>query len=122
MSRFTDAKFDLLEDGTVCLTSDLIYEVDYLGSGWLVTAEKGFCCDLVSPRWLREFLAKYNWGNSILASMARSAIVHDKLRKDTRRSKFLGDWIFFEALGVDKCYKSVRVTAFILVLLNFSRY
>jgi hypothetical protein len=122
MSRFTEAQFILLPDGRAQLTSDLVYEVDYLGSGWYITAEAYFISDLVSPRWLQKLLSRTKFTRNILRQMARSAILHDKLRVDPRRSKLLGDLIFFEAMGVDKVPNYVRVLAFLLVLCNFSRY
>lgn len=93
----------------------MVYEVDFLGSGWLVEAAPGFCCDLASvPSWLpgRVWIAE---------QLARAAIPHDVMRRDRRRSKFVGDWVFFEAMGVDRVPLWLRLIAFAGVLLNFSR-
>lgn len=123
MSRFTEARFDLTEDRrngrpVVCLTSPLVYEVGFLGSGWMVTAPKGFCTDLASvPRWTQRF----RWGRRLADKLARSAIVHDLLRADRRVGKVTGDLIFFEALGVDRVRLAWRLVALLAVLTNFSR-
>lgn len=123
MSRFTDARYDLtggVERGrpVVCLTSPLAYEVGFLGSGWVVEAPAGFCCDLASvPAWTLRF----GWGRRLAARLARASIPHDLMRRDPRWSKLLGDYVFFEALGVDGVPAGERWLAFALVLMNFRR-
>lgn len=122
MSRFTKATYELLPNGRARLTSDLVYEVGHLGSGWKIIVLKNFETDFVSPRWLSKILSKSKPGRKILESLTRAAIVHDSLRVDIRVPKLLGDYIFFEAAGVDKTPTLIRYIAFLLVLLNFSRY
>lgn len=123
MSRFTEAKYELTTDRkggrpVVCLTSDLAYEVGFLGSGWAVTAPIGFCTDLASlPQWTQRF----RWGRRLADKLARSAIVHDKLRADLRVGKIKGDLIFFEAMGVDRVRLAWRLVALAGVLLNGNR-
>lgn len=123
MSRFTEAKYELTTDRkggrpVVCLTSDLAYEVGFLGSGWIVTAPVGFCTDLASlPRWTQRFA----WGRRLARKQGRSAIVHDLLRSDHRVGKITGDLIFLEAMGVDGVRLAWRLVAFAAVLLNFRR-
>lgn len=123
MSRFTEATYDITGDRrnglpVVCLSSPLTYEVDYLGSGWAVTAPVGFCTDLASlPQWTQRF----RWGRRLAEKLARSAIVHDLLRADLRVSKITGDLIFFEALGVDRVRLAWRLVALAGVLLNGNR-
>lgn len=119
MSRFTDAGW-VFTGGTVRgravirLLTPLVYEVDYLGSGWTVTAEAGFECDGPSvPFWVLPVIP--------LGRMARASIVHDRIRSDPRRSKFLGDLIFFEAMGVEGAPLFWRWIAFGAALMNFSR-
>lgn len=123
MSRFTEARFELTQDRrngrpVVCLTSPLAYEVGFLGSGWMVTAPAGFCTDLASvPAWTQRF----RWGRRLADKLARSAIVHDLLRADRRVGKVTGDFIFFEALGVDRVRLAWRLVALAAVLTNFNR-
>lgn len=123
MSRFTDATYVVTEGRrngrpVVCLTSALTYEVGFLGSGWLVSAPIGFCTDLASiPRWTQRF----RWGRRLADKLARSAIVHDLLRADRRVGKLTGDFIFFEALGVDRVRLAWRLVALAAVLTNFNR-
>lgn len=123
MSRFTDATHDLTDvrrNGrpVVRLTSPLVYEVGYLGSGWMVTAPAGFCTDLASvPAWTQRF----RWGRRLADKLARSAVVHDLLRADRRVGKVTGDFIFFEALGVDRVRLAWRLVALAAVLTNFKR-
>lgn len=123
MSRFTDATYDLTEDRhngrpVVSLTSPLVYEVGFLGSGWMVTAPAGFRTDLASvPTWTQRF----RWGRRLADKLARSAIVHDLLRADRRVGKVTGDLIFFEALGVDRVRLAWRLVALLAVLTNSSR-
>jgi acetyltransferase-like isoleucine patch superfamily enzyme len=54
--------------------------------------------------------------------IARSAVVHDQMRADRRWPKLLGDYVFFEALGVDRVPMGWRLICFVAVALNFSRY
>ncbi len=123
MSRFTEATFDVTADRrhgrpVVRLSSPLTYEVGFLGSGWTVTAPVGFCTDLASlPTWTQRF----RWGRRLADKLARSAIVHDKLRADLRVGKITGDLIFFEALGVDRVRLAWRLVALVGVLLNGTR-
>jgi hypothetical protein len=119
MSRFTDAAFAFTGKTRrgrpiMRLTTPLAYEVDYLGSGWVVAAPVGFETDGPSVPW---------WAVRLLpvGMMVRASIVHDKLRSEPRRSKLLGDLIFFEAMGVDGVPLFWRLIAFVGVLLNFSR-
>ena len=124
MSRFTEATFEQTgetERGrpVMQLTSDLAYDINYLGSGWTVYVRKGFRTDLVSmPTWFIKlpFICK------VVKAMTRSAIVHDMLRKDERHPKLFGDYIFFQALEVDGVNIWCRTLAFVAVLLNFSRH
>jgi hypothetical protein len=119
MSRFTDAGWTFTGEtirgrAVIRLLTPLVYEVDYVGSGWLVTAETGFKCDGPSvPFWVLPFIP--------LGRMARASIVHDRLRSDLRRSKFLGDLIFFEAMGVEGVPTFWRWVAFLAALVNFTR-
>jgi hypothetical protein len=119
MSRFTDAGWVFTGDTVrgrpvIRLLTPLIYEVDYLGSGWLVEAPAGFECDGPSvPIWALPFVP--------VGRMARASVVHDRLRADPRRSKFLGDLIFFEAMGVERVPLPWRLLTFAAVLINFSR-
>lgn|GEM_PF-1782168 len=123
MSRFTDAQYEVTPDRrngrpVVYMTSALTYEVGFLGSGWLLTAQKGFCTDLASiPSWTQRF----RWGRRLARKLARSAIVHDLLRQDRRVGKVTGDLIFFEALGVDRVRLAWRLIALAAVLTNFKR-
>lgn len=123
MSRYTEATYVLTGDTkqgrpVVCLTSPLVYEIGYLGSGWKVSAPIGFCTDLASvPGWVLRF----GWGRRLARKLARSSIVHDLLRQDRRVPKPTGDVIFLEAMGVDGVRLSWRVVAFLAVLLNFRR-
>ncbi len=124
MSRFTAAAW--VRNGETrngrpiyCLTSPLAYEVGFLGSGWAVTAPVGFCTDLASlPGWFARTAA----GTRLADRIARSAVVHDQLRADRRWPKLLGDYVFFEALGVDRVPLGWRLICFVAVALNFSRY
>ena len=52
---------------------------------------------------------------------ARAAIVHDLMRNDTRWPKLLGDYVFFEAMGVDSVPLGWRLICFAAVLINFRR-
>lgn len=123
MSRFTDAAW--FEAGAkpngrpiYCLTSPLAYEVGFLGSGWTITADVGFCTDLASmPVWF----ARTSVGRQLGGRIARAAIVHDRMRHDARWPKLLGDYVFFEAMGVDRVPMAWRLICFAAVLLNFRR-
>lgn len=123
MSRFTAATYDVTTDRkggrpVVCLTSPLVYEVGFLGSGWAITAPAGFCTDLASlPRWTQRF----RWGRRLADKLARASIVHDLLRGDLRVGKLTGDLIFFEAMGVDRVRLAWRLVALGAVLFNFNR-
>lgn len=123
MSRFTEAAYDLTGETKngrplVCLTSPLAYEVGFLGSGWTITAPAGFCTDLAS---IPAFILRTGWGERLAAEIARSAIVHDRMRSDTRWPKLLGDYAFFEAMGVDGVPLHKRLICLAAVLLNFNR-
>ncbi len=123
MSRFTEAGFAFTGETKngrpiACLTTDLVYEVGFLGSGWRVTAPAGFCTDLASlPVWL----ARTAVGQRLGRQMARAAIVHDQLRQDARWPKLLGDYAFWEAMGVDGVALGWRVVCGLAVLINFRR-
>jgi Protein of unknown function (DUF1353) len=124
VSRFTEATWALTGETkngrpVVCLTSPLAYQVGFLGSGWTITAPEGFCTDLTSlPLWF----ARTSPGSRLGARIARSAVVHDRMRADRRWPKLLGDYVFFEALGVDRVPMGWRLICFVAVALNFSRY
>jgi hypothetical protein len=97
----------------------MTYEVGHLGSGIPITAPAGFCTDLASlPIWTQRF----KWGRRLARKLARASIVHDLLRSDRRWSKWTGDAIFLEAMGVDGVRPAWRIVAFMAVLINFSRY
>lgn len=123
MSRFTEAAFHFtgeMKNGRplFCLTTPLVYEVGFLGSGWRVTAPAGFCTDLASlPLWL----ARTGVGKRLGRQLVRSAIVHDVLRQDRRWSKLLGDYVFWEAMGVDGVALGWRAICGLAVLVNFRR-
>ena len=123
MSRFTAAQYDLTGETkngrpVVCLTTSLDYHVGFLGSGWVITAPAGFCCDLASlPIWF----ARTKAGRRLADLIARSAIVHDRMRQDRNWPKVLGDYVFLEAMGVDRVPLGWRLIAFAAVLLNFNR-
>lgn len=123
MSRFTEAAYDLTGETKngrplACLTSPLAYEVGFLGSGWTITAPTGFCTDLASlPVWF----ARTRPGRALAAKIARASIVHDRMRQDLRWPKLLGDYVFFEALGVDRVPLGWRLVCFAAVLINFRR-
>ena len=119
MSRFTDAQFrftarTILGRCEYDLTKPLVYEIDFLGSGWKITAPIGFRTDGPS---VPGFIA---WALPV-GKMARSAVVHDQMRNDPRRSKLLGDYVFLEAMGVEGVPVVWRVLAFLAVLVNFRR-
>lgn len=123
MSRFTAAQYDLTGETkngrpVVCLTTPLDYQVGFLGSGWTITAPKGFCSDLASlPAWFARSVIGRRLGDQI----ARAAIVHDRMRNDTRWPKLLGDYVFFEAMAVDRVPLGWRIVFFAAVLVNFNR-
>ena len=123
MSRFTKATYDLTGVSVrgrpqVCLTSPLVYEVGFLGSGWRVTAPAGFCTDLASlPLWL----ARTAVGRRLASQLVRAAIVHDQLRQDRRWPKLLGDYAFWEAMGVDGVGLGWRIVMGLAVLVNGQR-
>lgn len=122
MSRFTEATWT--ETGqtkngrpVVCLTSPLAYEVGFLGSGWTIRAAEGFCTDLASlPLWFARTAA----GTRLRDQIARAAIVHDRMRLG-QWPKLLGDYVFFEAMGVDRVPLGWRLICFAAVLINFRR-
>jgi hypothetical protein len=124
MSRFTEARFVVtreLKNGRplAVLTTDFVYEVGHLGSGWRVKALAGFKTDLASlPMWL----LRTGEGKQLSRKITRSAIVHDLLREDLRFSKLLGDYVFWEAMTVDKVPLIWRIACFLAVLMNFNRY
>lgn len=123
MSRFTEAQYTLtgeLKRGrpVVCLTTPLVYQVGFKGSGWDVTAPAGFCCDLASiPAWI----LRTKFGKHLAVQIARASIPHDLMRNDRRWPKLLGDYVFFEAMGVDGVPLFLRTVAFVAVLFNFTR-
>lgn len=123
MSRFTEAAYVVTGRSVrgrpeVRLTSPLAYEVGFLGSGLVIEAPAGFVCDLVSqPAWTLRFA----WGRRVAARLARASIPHDLMRRDRRWPKLLGDYVFFEAMGVDAAPPLLRWSAFALVLMNFRR-
>lgn len=124
MSRFTDAKYVFSDGKTqsglpeVTLTTELVYEIDHLGSGWIVRAPIGFRCDLTS---MRPWMLKFSFGRYAYSRLSRASIPHDLLRKDLRKSKWTGDYVFWEAMGVDKVPMWLRIIATGLVLFNFTR-
>lgn len=123
MSRFTEAAFRFTGETKngrpiACLTTDLVYEVGFKGSGWEVTAPAGFCTDLASlPAWL----ARTAMGQRLGGQLVRAAIVHDQLRQDARWPKLLGDYAFWEAMGVDGVALGWRIVCGMAVLINFRR-
>jgi len=124
VSRFTEATWERTGEiknarPVYFLTSPLAYEIGFLGSGWTITAPEGFCTDLASlPVWFARTAA----GMRLSDQIARSAVVHDRMRTDRRWPKLLGDYVFFEALGVDRVPMGWRLICFVAVALNFSRY
>lgn len=133
MSRFTDATYvitDLHARGrpVVRLTSPMVYEVDYLGSGWLVTAPVGFTTDMASLPLIPKWMMRFAWGrwlseqrSYVALLLARASVPHDACRRDKKRSKWLGDYVFWEAMGVDRVPMPLRLAATLVVLLNFTR-
>ena len=139
MSRYTEATYVVVEGRTkggrpvVCLTSPMRYEVLFLGSGWVVDAPIDYCTDLASlpvireawlehPRWGRFWRwvkARRDW---IAGKLARASIPHDRLREDQRWPKWVGDYVFWEAMGVDRVPAWLRLLATVVVLFNFSRH
>ncbi len=123
MSRFTEARYKLTGENrrgrpVVCLTSPLSYEIGYLGSGWIIEAETGFCTDLASfPTWALRF----GWVRRLAERFSLPSIVHDKARSDIRLPKVFGDYLFFESSGALSIGLGWRLIAFIGVLLNFTR-
>lgn len=123
MSRFTEARYrqtDRTVRGRpiVCLTSPLTYEIGHLGSGWVITAEPGFCTDLASfPTWAMRL----GWVRRLAERFALPSIVHDKARSDRRLAKLFGDYLFFEASAALNIGLGWRLIAFAGVLLNFTR-
>lgn len=123
MSRFTETRYDLTDETrrgrpVVCLASPLAYEIGYLGSGWVIEAETGFCTDLASfPTWAMRI----GWVHRLAERFALPSIVHDKARSDRRLSKLFGDYLFFEASGALPIGLGWRILAFVGVLLNFTR-
>lgn len=140
MSRFTDATYVVTDSRkrgrkVVCLTSPMAYEIGYLGSGWMIAERPGFCSDLTSvpriSRWfarllirtglrgllrqIRRFLAY------VAKRLARSALVHDACRSNPKMPKLIGDYAFWEAMGVDEVPEPLRTVAAGLALLNFTR-
>lgn len=123
MSRFTDATWEGTGETqrgrpVVRLTSPLSYDVGFLGSGWAITAPAGFSTDLAS---IPRAILRTAWGRRFAALIARSAVVHDQMRTDRRWPKLLGDYVFFEAMGVDRVPLIWRLVAALAVLVNFSR-
>lgn len=107
----------------VRLTSPFAYEVGYLGSGWKLEARAGFETDLASvpllPSWAPRWACRFrDW---IADKLARAATAHDLCRGDPRIPKLTGDLVFLEAMGVDDVPALLRLAAFAVVLLNFSR-
>lgn len=123
MSRFTETLYDLTGETrrgrpVVCLASPLAYEIGYLGSGWVIKAEAGFCTDLASfPTWA----LRIGWVRRLAERFALPSIVHDKARSDRRLPKLLGDYLFFESSGALPIGLGWRLIAFAGVLLNFTR-
>ena len=79
---------------------------------------EGFCTDLTSlPLWF----AQTSLGSRLGTRIAHAAVVHDRMRNDRRWPKLLGDYVFFEAVGVDDFSLGWRLIAFAAVLLNFNR-
>lgn len=119
MSRFTDAAFTWTGNtirgrAEICLISPLAYEIGFLGSGWKIEAPVGFCCDGPSvPGWALRLLP--------IGKMAKSSVIHDRMRSDPRWAKLFTDYVFFEAMGVEKVPLFWRVAAFTVVLFNFNR-
>lgn len=123
MSRFTEAAYVLTGESKngrplACLTGPLAYEVGFLGAGWTITAAAGFCTDLASlPIWF----ARTRIGRRLADRIARASIVHDRMRSDAAWPKLLGDYVFFEAMGVDGVALGWRLICFAAVLVNFRR-
>ena len=123
VSRFTRATWS--ETGRMkngrplyVLTSPLVYELGHLGSGWKISAEEGFETDLASlPAWL----ARTSWGRKLARIVAKSSVVHDCMRKNVQCPKLLGDYAFFEAMGVERVSLWLRILCFVAVLINFNR-
>lgn len=101
----------------------MIYEVGFLGSGWLITAPVGFETDLASvpilPRWSPRWLVRAR--DRLADQLARAAIPHDLCRSERRLSKIKGDLIFLEAMAVDNVPRWIRWPAFVAVVLNQGR-
>ena len=119
MSRFTEAAWawtgeTILGRAEIRLLSPLVYEVGRLGSGWRIEAPAGFTCDgpsvpAIALRWLP------------IGRMARASVIHDVMRRDRRWSKWWGDLVFFEAMGVEGVGLFWRLVAVAAVLINFRR-
>lgn len=123
MSRFTEARLeltDLVQEGrpVVRLVTPLAYEVGFLGSAWSLTAPAGFLTDQASlPAWL----CRTETGRWMRRRLARASIPHDLMRGDRRWPKLLGDYVFWEAMGVDRVPAWLRVLALLIVLMNARR-
>lgn len=105
------------------LTSPMVYEIGYLGSGWLLTAPAGFETDLTSvpllPTWAPRWLVRFR--DYVADRLARASVPHDLCRSDARCPKLTGDGIFWEAMGADDVPAWLRISAFLLALFNFGR-
>lgn len=60
-------------------------------------------------------------GRRLASRIARASIVHDRMRSDREWPKLLGDYVFFEAMGVDGVALGWRLVCFAAVLVNFRR-
>lgn len=53
--------------------------------------------------------------------LARAAFVHDSCRQNPLMPKLIGDYAFWEAMGVDHVPEPLRTAATLAALLNFNR-
>lgn len=125
MSRFTTAviektgRVDNRGRHELICVSPLAYEAFFKGSGWWVEAPAHFLSDGVSyPTWLPGWIVD----RMPLDKMLRAAVIHDLMRRELRYPKLLGDYLFFEAMGVEGVGLFWRTVCFVAVLLNTSRH
>lgn len=67
------------------------------------------------------WFARTKAGRRLADLIGRSAIVHDRMRQDRNWPKLLDDYVFLEAMGVDRVPLGWRLIAFAAVLLSLNR-
>ena len=111
MSKFTTPLVGSWNDDMTffTLTEDFIYYVGSLNSNEYIDVPVGFTTDFASiPKCFQWFLPQ-------VGKYGKAAVLHDYLYSEGIGTKERADYIFYEAMGVLKVSKYIRMIMYLVV-------